>query len=98
MFVCCNCEKAVLELDTFLMKSISLEQLEDIEALIPSHWLPAAVGTPQEAARRLKDQFDAGADGVILHASTAEELAPLLEAYADIRDDHRFAHYSNRPA
>ena len=29
--VCCNCEKAVLELDTFLMKSFSLEQLGDIK-------------------------------------------------------------------
>jgi probable F420-dependent oxidoreductase len=76
----------------------TLEQLEHIEALIPKHWLPAAVGTPDEAAQKLYSQLDAGADGVILHASTALELAPLLDAYAKIRDNKRFEDYQNRPA
>lgn len=76
----------------------TLDQLEEIEKLIPSSWLPAAVGTPEQAAKRLHNQFNAGADGVILHASTADELAPLLEAYEKIRDNKRFEHYQNRPA
>lgn len=76
----------------------TLEQLEEISTLIPAHWLPAAVGTPEIAAKRLYDQFEAGADGVILHASTAQELAPLLSAYEKIRDHERFKSYQNRPA
>lgn len=76
----------------------SLEQLEEISTLIPAHWLPAAVGSPEAAAQRLYDQFTAGADGVILHASTADELAPLLSAYEKIRDHKRFEGYQNRPA
>jgi alkanesulfonate monooxygenase SsuD/methylene tetrahydromethanopterin reductase-like flavin-dependent oxidoreductase (luciferase family) len=76
----------------------TLEQLEQIESLIPEHWLPAAVGNPDEAASQLASQLNAGADGVILHASTASELAPLLDAYAKIRDHRRFENYQNRPA
>ncbi len=74
------------------------EQLEHIETLLPAHWLPAAVGSPDEAAQCLYNQFEAGADGVILHASTAVELAPLLNAYEKIRDNARFSNYTNRPA
>jgi probable F420-dependent oxidoreductase len=76
----------------------SLEQLEEISTLIPAHWLPAAVGSAEKAAQRLYDQLNAGADGVILHASTADELAPLLSAYEKIRDHERFKGYQNRPA
>ena len=60
------------------------DQLRRIRALMPEEWLPAAAGSPAECARRIQDQLDAGADGVILHASLAREAAPAVEAYAAI--------------
>jgi len=74
------------------------EQLREIRDLIPPGWLPAAAGTPEQCARRIADQFDAGADGVILHASLPHELAPAVEAYAAIREAGRFEGRSGRPA
>jgi probable F420-dependent oxidoreductase len=76
----------------------TLEQLGEIEALIPKEWLPAAVGTAEACAARVVDQFKAGADGVIFHASEAAELSPVLDAYRKIRDGARFAGRTNRPA
>ena len=74
------------------------EQLRAIRELIPPAWLPAAVGSPEQCARRIADQFASGADGVILHASLPHEAAPALEAYAAIRSPARFAGRSGRPA
>jgi 5,10-methylenetetrahydromethanopterin reductase len=76
----------------------SLEQLREIRALVPDTWLPAAVGSPAECARRIADQFDAGADGVILHASLPHEVAPALEAYASMRPADRLRDRAGRPA
>lgn len=59
----------------------TLEQLEQISALIPEEWLPAAVGSPEECARAWKNQLANGADGVVIHGSTPDEFAPVLEAY-----------------
>ena len=61
------------------------EQLRAIRELMPAEWLPAADGSPEQCARRILDQFEAGADGVILHASLPHEVAPALEAYAKLR-------------
>ncbi|MDZ7734652.1 MAG: hypothetical protein U5R31_17630 [Acidimicrobiia bacterium] len=44
----------------------TLAQLEKIEALLPQEWRPAAVGTAADCAQRWVDQFEAGADGVIV--------------------------------
>jgi alkanesulfonate monooxygenase SsuD/methylene tetrahydromethanopterin reductase-like flavin-dependent oxidoreductase (luciferase family) len=63
----------------------TLEQLGEIETLIPKAWLPAAAGSAEECAARIVDQFHAGADGVILHASRPNELAPVLKAYRRVR-------------
>jgi probable F420-dependent oxidoreductase len=76
----------------------SLEQLSEIEALIPEEWLPAAAGTAEHCAERLEEQFRAGADGIILHASEPRDLAPVLDAYARVRDEKRFTARTARPA
>jgi probable F420-dependent oxidoreductase len=73
------------------------DQLRRIRELMPPEWLPAAVGSPAQCARRIEDQFAAGADGVILHASLATEAAPAVEAYAKLRPGAR-AKLSPRPA
>jgi len=74
------------------------DQLRAIREVIRPEWLPAAVGTPEQCARRIQDQLDAGAHGVILHASLAPELAPAVEAYAKIRRADAFRDRSGRPA
>ena len=55
--------------------------------LLPDEWLAAsATGhAPRSAPQRVLDQFDAGADGVILHGATPHELAPVVEAYRELR-------------
>ena len=58
------------------------EQLEHIATLLPDEWLaPAATGTPEQCVAAVRDQFDLGADGVILHGATPAELAPVVAAY-----------------
>jgi probable F420-dependent oxidoreductase len=66
-----------------------LTRLRD-EAL-PASWLAAsATGTPEQCAQRVLDQFDAGADSVILHGATPSELAPVVAAWQQIRPTERF--------
>lgn len=73
-------------------------ELEAIAELIPEEWLAAsAVGTPEHCAARIEDQLIAGADGVILHASTPDQLAPAVDAYRAIRPADRFAGRSTNP-
>ncbi|MBT3609409.1 MAG: TIGR03857 family LLM class F420-dependent oxidoreductase, partial [Gammaproteobacteria bacterium] len=75
----------------------TLNELESIEKLIPESWRPAAVGNAKTCAQRWVDQFTAGADGIIIHASTPEEFAPVLAEYEAIRPSHLFQGRTNRP-
>jgi len=63
----------------------SLDQLREIRDLIPEEWLPAATGDAKTCARRFIDQFDAGADGIVLHGCSPKEVAPILDEYALVR-------------
>lgn len=66
--------------------STSVGQLEHISSLLPAEWLaPAAVGSPDQCAASIRNQLDIGADGVILHGASPEELQPLLPAYRAAR-------------
>ena len=76
----------------------TIEQLEHIQTLIPEEWLPAAVGSADVCADRVLDQLAAGADGVILHGSSPAELAPVVEAYAQVRPAGRFEGREPNPA
>ncbi len=76
----------------------SLEQIAAVEKLLPESWRPAAVGDAKACAARWLEEFEAGADGIIIHASTPEEFAPVLREYERIRPDQRFAERTNRPA
>ena len=75
----------------------TIKQMAEIEKLIPEDWRPAAVGSARVCAERWVDQFKAGADGIIVHASTPEEFAPVLVEYEKIRPDHLFEGRINRP-
>jgi probable F420-dependent oxidoreductase len=59
------------------------EQLEHIATLIPDEWLaPSATGTADQCAAAVRGQFDLGADAVIMHGASPDELAPIVGAYA----------------
>jgi len=72
-------------------------QVAEVAKLIPEEWKPAAVGDASTCAQRWVDQFNAGADGIIIHASTPEEFAPVLAEYEKIRPSHLFEGRTNRP-
>ncbi len=64
----------------------TVEQWEHIAGILPDEWMAAAaVGSPKACARRVVDQFTAGADSVILHGATPAELTPIVEAYRAVR-------------
>lgn len=62
----------------------TLEQLDRIRELIPKEWLPAATGNAKNCAQAWQNQFDNGADGLVIHGSTPREFEPILEAYAKL--------------
>jgi len=58
------------------------EQIQQIAELIPEEWLePSATGSPQQCAARIRRELKLGADRVILHGATPDELEPILGAY-----------------
>ena len=59
------------------------EELERVAPLIPDEWLaPSATGTPEQCAAAVRNQFDLGCDGVIMHGASPAELEPIVEAYS----------------
>jgi probable F420-dependent oxidoreductase len=60
----------------------STEQLEHIATLMPEEWLTAAAtGTPTQCATRIRQELAYGADRVILHGATPDELQPIIAEY-----------------
>ncbi|MYR08061.1 TIGR03857 family LLM class F420-dependent oxidoreductase [Gordonia sp. SID5947] len=60
----------------------SAEQIEHIATLLPAEWLePAATGSPEQCAARIRDEFGYGADALIMHGATPTELEPVVAAY-----------------
>jgi probable F420-dependent oxidoreductase len=58
------------------------EQLEHVATLIPDEWLAAsATGSPARCVAAIRNQFDLGCDGVIMHGATPGELRPIVEEY-----------------
>jgi hypothetical protein len=58
------------------------EQIEHVATLIPDEWLePAATGSAQQCVDRVRKEFDYGADAVIMHGATPDELEPIVDAY-----------------
>lgn len=60
----------------------SADQIEHIATLIPEQWLePSATGSAGQCVDRIAKEFDYGADAVIMHGATPDELAPVVDAY-----------------
>ncbi len=63
--------------------------LDYLATLIPDGWLAAAaVGTPEQCVATITSQFELGADSVILHGATPDELAPIVDTYRRSRPLH----------
>jgi probable F420-dependent oxidoreductase len=59
------------------------DQLEHVATLIPDEWLAvAATGSPASCVATIREQFDLGADGVILHGAAPADLVPIVDEYA----------------
>ena len=63
------------------------DQIEHVATLIPQEWLePSATGTASQCVDRVRKEFDYGADAVIMHGATPDELAPIVAAYRESVD------------
>ena len=66
-------------------------ELEHVAELIPDEWVAAAgIGSPANIAKRIVDQFDNGADGVIMHGVRPDELENVIPAYRATRPSGKF--------
>lgn len=61
----------------------TVDELRQLRDVYPEQWLRegAATGTPEECARTVQAQLDAGADRVVLHGSAPAEVASLVHAH-----------------
>ena len=60
----------------------STEQIEHIATLIPDEWLePSATGSARQCVERIRQEFDHGADALIMHGATPDELEPIVAQY-----------------
>lgn len=58
------------------------DELEHVAALLPKEWIDAsAIGDAEFCARRVQDQFDLGATGVILHGATPRQLSDVIDSF-----------------
>lgn len=74
------------------------DQLRHIATIIPAEWLEAAaVGPAEHCAVMVDRQFDLGVDGVIMHGSSPDELAPIIEAYRGMRRPTLHSDLQNNP-
>jgi probable F420-dependent oxidoreductase len=63
----------------------SPEQIEHIATLIPDEWLePSATGSAQQCVDRIRKEFEYGADALIMHGATPDELEPIVDAYRSL--------------
>jgi alkanesulfonate monooxygenase SsuD/methylene tetrahydromethanopterin reductase-like flavin-dependent oxidoreductase (luciferase family) len=62
----------------------SPEQIEHIATLIPDEWLePSATGSARQCVDRIRMEFDHGADALIMHGATPDELEPIVDVYRE---------------
>jgi hypothetical protein len=50
--------------------------------LLPDEWLePSATGSAQQCVGRIRKELEYGADAVIMHGATPDELEPIVATY-----------------
>ncbi|MFC6340895.1 hypothetical protein ACFP8W_02815, partial [Nocardioides hankookensis] len=62
------------------------ETLLRIAELVPDEWLSASArGRPEDAAATIARELELGCHSVILHGAEPHEIAPMVNAYRDVR-------------
>jgi 5,10-methylenetetrahydromethanopterin reductase len=63
--------------------SREIADLRKVMALYPTQWIRegCAAGSAEECAPLLTERFEAGADGILFHGTTPDDLAPLLRLW-----------------
>jgi probable F420-dependent oxidoreductase len=75
-------DKVVTSIPGAIDGKANTQQLEHIATLLPAEWLSAAAtGSPEQCAARVRAEFDHGADRVIMHGASPDELAPIVTEY-----------------
>ena len=75
-----------------------LDLLRHAREVLPDEWLAtAAVGDAAHCADRIRSQLDLGADSVVLHGATPDELAPVLAEWRRRRDPVEFTPLAANP-
>ncbi|MBV9514534.1 MAG: TIGR03857 family LLM class F420-dependent oxidoreductase [Mycobacteriaceae bacterium] len=78
----CRADSVVTSIPGGIDHKATPEQIEHIATLIPDVWLePSATGSAQQCVDRIRKEFDYGADAVILHGATPDELIPVVDTY-----------------
>jgi 5,10-methylenetetrahydromethanopterin reductase len=77
----------IQQLDGYADMHLPMEQRIEVGRILPEKWLrdAAAIGTPEECARKIHAFLDAGADEMILHGSTPDMLQPVVQAFTATR-------------
>jgi hypothetical protein len=67
-------------------KALSRDELVEVSRALPEDWLPSssAFGALDHCAERLHEYVDAGADGLVLHGTTAEHVGPLTVRFTEL--------------
>lgn len=77
--------EVVNELNGWAHAGATPEQLKRIRDVLPDEWLDcAATGSPPVCAEKVRNQFDLGVDGVIMHGATPSELRSVVDQYAKL--------------
>ena len=78
-------DKVVRGMSGSIDGNATTDQLEHFATLIPDEWLaPAATGSPEHCAAKVREQIDLGADAVIMHGASPKDLAPIVTAYGTL--------------
>lgn len=69
--------------------SRELDDLRRTADLYPQEWIEGgnAAGGADHCAQKVRDRFEAGADGVLFHGTSPQDLGPLLDAWPAHRPD-----------
>jgi len=64
-------------------QAFTRRELSEVSRVLPRSWLAsgAAIGTARQCAERLRDYLDAGADEVVIHGSTPDQLGPTVAQF-----------------
>ncbi|MGH9808740.1 MAG: TIGR03857 family LLM class F420-dependent oxidoreductase [Terriglobia bacterium] len=77
--------------------SRDLDVLRRMREIYPDDWIHQAnaVGDRHHCAKAVRDRLEAGADGILFHGSTPQDLAPLLKCWPEYRPVNASAQLPN---